>query len=99
LLLLLIDSILLEHVLLNIVRDADRIDLLRDPVVHIRDEVRVPLLLRVEVIHVDTVGGEVRIELRLLGELALTDFFAPERMLSKMFPIDTFDWVFFKASC
>jgi hypothetical protein len=62
--------------------------------VHIRDEVGVSLLLKIEIIYVNSMIGQVSIELRLLGELSLTDLLAPEGMLPKVLPIDALYWIF-----
>lgn len=63
-------------------------------VVHIGDEVGVTLLLQVEIIYIDTMIGQVSVELRLLWQRALVDLFGPEGMLAKVLPINTLDRVF-----
>jgi hypothetical protein len=42
--------------------------------------------------------GQIGVELRLLWELALTDFLAPERVLAEVLPVDALYWVLFEAS-
>ena len=42
--------------------------------------------------------GQIGVELRLLWELALTDFLAPEWVLAEVLPVDTLHWVLFEAS-
>ena len=51
-------------------------------------------MLEIEIFHVDTMVGEIGVKLGLLRELALADFLAPEGMLAKMLPVDTFHRVF-----
>ena len=75
--------------------DAHRINFFRDAIVDVRDKVGIPLLLKVKVVHIDTVGGQIGVELRLLGELALADLLAPEWVLTEVLPVDAFHWVLF----
>ena len=76
-------------------RDAHRVDLFRDAIVDVRDKVGISLLLKVKVVHIDPVGCQIGVELRLLGELALTDLLAPERVLTEVLPVDALHWVLF----
>lgn len=94
----LIHRVLFEHVFLDIVRDAHRVDLFRDAIVDVRDEVGISLLLKVKVVHIDAVGRQIGVELRLFGELPLADFLAPERVLTKVLPVDALNWVLFEAA-
>jgi len=79
------------------VRDAHRVDFFRDAIVDIRDKVGISLLLKVKVVHIDAVGRQIGVELRLLGELALADLLAPEWVLTEVLPVDALHWVFFEA--
>lgn len=63
----------------------------------IRDKVGISLLLKVKVVHIDAVGRQIGVELRLLGELALADLLAPEWVLTEVLPVDALHWVFFEA--
>lgn len=78
-------------------RDAHRVDFFRDAIVDIRDKVGISLLLKVKVVHIDAVGRQIGVELRLLGELALADLLAPEWVLTEVLPVDALHWVFFEA--
>jgi len=80
------------------VRDADGVHLFRDTVVHVRDKISVSLLLEVEIIHVDPMGSQVRIELRLLRQLSLTNLLAPEGVLPQVFPVDALHGVLLQAA-
>ncbi len=75
--------------------DADRVYFPGHPVVNIWDEICIPLLLQIEVINVDAMRGQVRIELGLLWQLSLVDFLGPERVLSQVLPVDTLHRVLF----
>jgi len=55
-------------------------------------------LLEVKVVHIDAVGHQIGVELRLLGELALADLLAPERVLTEVLPVDALHWVLFEAA-
>ena len=55
-------------------------------------------MLEVKVIHIDAVCGQIGVELRLLWELTLTDFLAPEWVLAEVLPVDALHWVLFEAS-
>ena len=79
-------------------RDAHRVDLFRDAIVDVRDKVGISLLLEVKVVHIDAVGRQIGVKLRLLGELALADLLAPERVLTEVLPVDAFNWVLFEAA-
>ena len=57
--LLLIHCILFEHVFLDVMRDAHRVDFFRDAIVYIRDKVGISLLLKVKVIHIDAMCGQI----------------------------------------
>ncbi len=76
-------------------RDADRVDLFRDAIVYIWDKVGISLLLKVKVIHIDAMSGQIGVKLRLLWKLALIDFLAPERVLTEVLPVYAFHWVLF----
>ena len=67
----------------------------RDSVVDVRDEESVTLLLQVEIVHIDSVGGQVSVELRLLRQLTLVNFLCPKGVLSEMLPVNALHWVFF----
>ena len=75
--------------------DTHGVDFAGDAVVHVRDEVSVTLLLQVEIVYVDAMGGKVSVKLGLLRELALVDFLSPEGVLTEVLPINTLHWVFF----
>ena len=75
--------------------NADRVYLPWHPVVDIWHEVGIPLLLQIEVIYIDAMRGQVRIELGLLWQLSLVDFLGPERVFSQVLPVDTLHWVLF----
>jgi hypothetical protein len=77
------------------VANADRVYLPWHPVVNVRHEVGIPLLLQIEVIYVDAMRGQVCIELGLLWQLSLVDFLGPERVLSQVLPVDTLHRVLF----
>ena len=94
----LVHRVLFEHVFLDVVRDAHRVDLFRDAIVDVRDKVGISLLLKVKVVDIDAVGCQIGVELRLLGELALTDLLAPERVLTEVLPVDALNWVLFEAA-
>lgn len=79
-------------------RDAHWVDFFRNAIVHIRDKVGISLLLQVKVIHIDAMCGQISVELRLLWELALSDFLAPEWVLTEVLPVDALHWVLFEAS-
>ena len=79
-------------------RNPDGVHFFRHPIVHVRDKVSVSLLLKVEVIYIDSMRGQIGVELGLLRELSLGNFLAPERMLSQVLPIDTFNGIFFEAT-
>jgi hypothetical protein len=80
------------------VTDAHGVYLPGDAVVHVRDEVGVALLLKVEIVDIDAVGGQVSIELGLFRQLTLVDLLGPKGMLPQMLPVNALHRVFFKES-
>ena len=78
--------------------DAHWVYLTRHSVVHVRHEVSVALLLKVEVVHINAMRGQVGVELGLLWELTLVDFLGPKGVLPQMLPVNALHWVFFEES-
>jgi hypothetical protein len=78
------------------VGDADGVHLARYPIMNVRHEKGISLLLKIEIINVYRVCSQVSIELGLLGKGSLVNFFAPEGMLAEVFPVDTLHGILFE---
>ena len=75
-------TFLLKHVLHHGVTDSNRIHALWYFVMNIWDKVSVFFLLKIEVLNIDPVIGQIGVELRLLWKSTLIDLLAKEGVLS-----------------